>query len=59
MNPVPEEHAASDAYWVGRLSAAIAIYLRADHDKRKLQAAFRAFLKSPVCDDELKRLLGH
>ena len=59
MNPVPREHAASDAYWVGYLSAAIAAYLRADQDKRDLHAAFSAFLKSAVCDDELRRQLGH
>ena len=43
-------------YWVGRLSAAIAFYLR-DGDRSDLKEALDDFLRSPAPSDELKAIL--
>jgi len=59
MQPVPEKYAHLDAYWAAYLGTTIALFLRDKHDKRVLQAALRAYLKSPVADDAMRRKLTH
>ena len=59
MNPAAAQYAHLDAYWAAYLGTTIALFLRDNHDKRVLQAALRAYLKSPVADDEMRRKLTH
>ena len=59
MNAIPKKYAHLDAYWASYLGTTIALFLRGGQDKRILQAALRAYLRSPVADAEMRRKLTH
>ena len=54
--PSPDD-AANPDFWLGTFAMLAALAVRGEVDRRTLEGYVAAFLDSPVCDAELRRLL--